>query len=241
MYSWRTIRTLCLVLLLMPVVHFAYLLSSDVLASLDPSPDAWQDEIEAYRRADLANKLPANPIVVVGGMRVKLWQGLEDILAPQPVLMRGIGDAIVEDIIHNHGQLIAYYRPQTVIFLPGNSEFHIRDGKSATDLVFAIQRLLELEESLGANYHFYVFVPIKTPLYTRDYPKIEEVHEMLTAWAMQHPRVTILDANRLLRNAEGDPDPSYFRADGVNLNEHGYLRLSTLVQNHLEKATSAAN
>ena len=159
MFSWRAVRTTCLVLLLMPVVHLAYLVSSDVIASLDPSPNAWQDEIDAFRRADLAGKLPPDPILVVGGMRVKLWQGLEDILAPHPVLMRGIGDAIVEDIIHNHGQLISYYRPRAVIFLPGNSEFHIRDGKSAAELVSGIKELVAMDTALESTGQFFVMSP----------------------------------------------------------------------------------
>jgi len=75
MFSWRAVRTTCLVLLLIPVVHLVYLVSQDVVASLDPSPYAWQDEIDDYRREDLAGKMPAAPIVVVGGMRVKLGAG----------------------------------------------------------------------------------------------------------------------------------------------------------------------
>ena len=42
---------------------------------------------------------------------------------------------------------------------------------------------------------------------------------------------------RLLQGEDMKPNPSYYRADGVHLNEHGYLRLSTLVQNHVERAS----
>jgi hypothetical protein len=31
------------------------------------------------------------------------------------------------------------------------------------------------------------------------------------------------------------PRENYFRGDGVNLNEHGYLRLSVLLQTQVEK------
>ena len=33
----------------------------------------------------------------------------------------------------------------------------------------------------------------------------------------------------------GKPEAAYFRSDGTNLNEHGYLRLSTLIQNEVDK------
>ncbi len=48
--------------------------------------------------------------------------------------------------------------------------------------------------------------------------------------------MSLLDANRLLQGSDLKPNPAYYRADGVHLNEHGYLRLSTLVQNHVERA-----
>ena len=237
MFSWRVVRALCLVLLLLPVVHVAYLISGDMVAALDPSPRAWQDEIDAYRRADLAAALPDRPIVVVGGLRVRLWNGLEDLLAPRPVLMRGLGDAIIEDITYNYDQLIAYYRPASVVLLPGNSEFHIRDSKSAEELVDAIQALLAVGATQGTEAHYYLMPPLKTPLHDGDHAKIDQVYAALSAWAAAQDRVTVLDANRMLQAADGNPNPGFFRADGVNLNEHGYLRLSTLVLNHVEKAS----
>ena len=65
MISWKTLRTVCLVLLLIPVIHLVYLVSRDTVATLDSSPDAWAAEIDAYARKDRASKLPKNPIVVV--------------------------------------------------------------------------------------------------------------------------------------------------------------------------------
>lgn len=235
MFSWTTIRAICLVLLLIPIVHLAYLVSQDTLASLDGSPDAWANEIDAYARQDRASQLPENPIVVVGGRRVKLWQGLEDSLSPRPVLMRGVGDVIVDDILFHHERLIGYYQPETVIFLPGNSEFHIRDNKTAEDLVEGVRKLVELDDVLNVTRHYYVITPLKTPLYPSDHKAIDEATVQLKEWAAGNPRVKILDANRVLQDHDGELRPAFFRADGVNLNEHGYLRLTSLVQQQVEQ------
>ena len=144
MYSWNTIRTVCAVLLLIPIVHLVYLVSRDTLAVLDPSPQAWADEVAAYEQADQSASLPRAPVVVVGERGVKLWRGLQDALAPRPVLLRGLGGATVNDITHYHSELISFYRPSAVVVLPGTSEFHIRDNKSAEELVEAIRELAEL-------------------------------------------------------------------------------------------------
>lgn len=234
MYSWKTIRIASTILLLLPIVHLAYLMSRDTMETLDASPDAWAREINAYATVDALNHLPIDPVVVVGGHRVRLWHGLEDLLAPRPVLMRGLGDAIVEDITYNYSRLVGYYQPDTVVLLPGNSEFHIRDNKSPEDLADAIAELVELDGSYGITRHFYIFTPIKTPLYPQDNPIIDQTTRLLKAWADTDKRVTILDANALLCRADGSAKPDFYRSDGVNLNEHGYLRLSLLLRTQME-------
>jgi hypothetical protein len=241
MYSWKKIRTACSILLLLPLVHVTYLISRDTLETLNNSPQAWTREVASYAAQDAQMQLPERPIVVVGGQRAKLWHNLEDLLAPRPVLMRGIGDAIVEDVTANYTQLIGFYQPDTVVLLPGDSEFHIRDNKSAEGLAAAIQELVKVDASYGITRRLYVFAPLKTILHPEDYETIDQTTQLLRDWAKTDARVVILDANPLLCDPRGRPRGIYFRSDGLNLNEHGYLRLSVLLRTQLEADTPVAN
>ena len=234
MYSWKTIRSLAAVLLLIPIVHLVFLVSRETLLTLEASPTAWAAEVEAYTQADQLQHLPDNPIVVVGGRRVTLWQDLEDLLAPMVVLTRGLGDATTNDIIYYYQRLIGYYRPHTVVLLPGDSEFHIREANSAEELVRAIRQLVELDLSHAVTRHFYVISPLKTPLYPANNPKILAVTKQLKTWASSRDDVDILDANTLLSDRNGNAKPEFYRNDGVNLNEHGYVRLSILLRTKME-------
>jgi len=234
MYSWKTIRTVAAVLLLMPLVHLVFLISREALAALDASPKVWNAEMEAYAETDRLAERPTDPIVIVGGRRVVLWPAVEDLLAPKPVLMRGLGDATVEDIIFHYQRLIAFYQPQTVVLLPSNSEFHIRGIKSADELVASIQTLVELDQSVRKAGLFYIFAPLNTPLHRADEPKVKATTQALRAWAKSKNKVRILDANVLLSDGDGAAKANYFRADGVNLNELGYMRLSMLLLHQME-------
>jgi hypothetical protein len=237
MISWKIFRTACIVLLLLPIVHLTFLMSRDTMETLDNSPEAWAREVDNYAKLDADAVLPKNPIVVVGGRRVKLWPDLEGLLAPRPVLMRGIGDAIVEDITFNYSQVIGFYQPDTVVLLPGNSEFHVRDNKSAAELVAAIQDLVALDASYNITRRFYIFTPVRTLLRPQDHAKVDRTTQLLEAWEKTDDRIVILDVNPLLSGTDGLPRDRYFRGDGVNLNEHGYLRLSMLLLTQLEEDT----
>lgn len=240
MYSWKTIRIACGILLVLPIVHLTYVMSRSTMETLDASPGAWVREMNAYAEQDAKGALPAHPILVVGGQRAKLWRGLEDVLAPRPVLMRGLGDAIVEDIHFNHSRLIGYYQPDTLVLVPSNSEFFIRDNKSAEELTRAIRKLAKLDGSYGVTRRFYIFTPLKTPVRPQDYARIDKTTTLLNDWAAKDDRVEILDANALLGGPDNKPRAYYFRGDGINLNEHGYLRLSLLLLDQIE-ADEASN
>ncbi|MEZ5567011.1 MAG: hypothetical protein R3E54_01435 [Halioglobus sp.] len=204
----------------------------------EPSPQAWQAELDTYIAQDASAQLPEHPVVVIGGLRVTLWKGLEQALAPTPVLMRGLGDAIIEDLSHYYPRLVAFYRPSSVVLLPGNSEFLIRDNKSATDLADALSALLRIDAAQGFNQRFVIVSPLKTPGPGAHNATIDEAMPLLEHIASREARVTLLDANALLAGSDGEPDPGLFRGDGIHLNERGYLRLTLQLRHHLQGHTA---
>ena len=235
MFAWHTIRTFCVVLLCLPLLHLGIVVSRDVVATLDSSPDAWLHEVEAYARTDQGMAMPEGPVVVIGGRRVKQWQGLQDILAPETVLMRGMGDATIEDINHHYKRLVAYYRPSTVVFLPSDSEFHIRDSKSEQDYMRAVRTLAETDTQHGGDWSLILFVPIKTPLRPADHDKIDIIAQELHTFSTGDERIAAINANPLLALADGAPNSAFFRPDGSGLNEAGYVRLGLLLDDALEE------
>lgn len=230
MLSWNTTRTLCAVLLIIPILHLAFLVSRDTLATLDSAPATWEPEIARLQAIDNGKSLPEKPIVVIGGRRVSLWQGLEGWLSPFPVLMRGIGDATVTDLLHYHERLISYYRPRAVILLPDVSEFHIRDNKSGAELASAIKDLVDANLSGGSQVTFYILPPLVTPRFHSDKLRIQTTTDLLSKWADETPQVTFVNANPVLTDGKGNPISMFYRADGVHLNNSGYQRLAAMLR-----------
>ena len=95
------------------------------------------------------------------------------------------------------------------------------------------RKLVALDESYEVARRYYIFTPIKTPLYPKDYAKISKTTRLLQQWGLEDEQVEILDANALLAKSNGSPNPDFFRLDGVHLNQQGYVRLSLLLQGAL--------
>jgi hypothetical protein len=236
MFEWQNIRMFFGTLLCLPLLHLAWLVSGEFRAYLDPSPKAWAEEMQAIVSADETLTLPENPVLVVGGRRVALWDDLPDMLAPHPTLLRGLGDATIEDITHYYDRLIGYYRPDILVLLPSYADLHLRDDKRPDDLVAAVRDLVDLNARHLATAMVYVIAPLKMPLHPGDDERIEAMSEALAAWTASEPGVALIDANDLLAGPDGRPNPALYRGDGINLNEAGYLRLAMVLREALKNA-----
>lgn len=235
MYPWKTLRNIGALLLMLPLIHLTWLVSQETLMLLNASPNTWAKDLAHYVAEDRKQHLPENALLLVGGRRASLWRNLEADLAPMPVLNRALGDATIGDIQYHYERLVGHYRPEILVLIPGNSEFHIRDSKSAGEFLHAIQDLAATDQVTRPGKRLVVFTPLKTVLYPQDDERIDNISHQLTQWAALHENITVLDANPLLVKTSGGADPRYYRPDGVNLNEHGYLRLTMLLREQLER------
>ncbi|TXS96685.1 hypothetical protein FV139_04235 [Parahaliea maris] len=233
MYSWKTIRAFCAVLLLLPLAHLAILLARESMATMESSPTVWQNEVDRYIRQDDRASLPDSPLVVIGGRRASLWPNLASTVSPMPLILRSLGNAIVDDFIYYHDRMVSFYRPAAVVLLPGSTEFHHRANNSAGQLVASIKTLVDLDTSLSKRRRFYVFAPIKTPLHREDWPTIDAAVAKLAKWGIDHPAFELIDPNPLLSAPDGTPDSTFFRSEGIQLNDAGYLRLDMLLRQAL--------
>ena len=233
MCEWKTLRILCILLLCLPLVHFTLSVSRDLTQYLDPSPKTWDREIEQLAKDDLLLSLPEDPILVVGGQRVRLWRDLPARLQPSATLLRPLGDATLEDLYYHYDRLIGFYRPKILVVFPGYADLHLRDEKSPEEFENALFALLERDSAHGSTIWRYVIAPVQMPLHPGDRDRIAAMTRRSQNLAARMGRTTIIDPNPALRGLDGQPDPAFFLMSGINLSSEGYVRISMLLREKL--------
>lgn len=240
MYQWKSLRTIAGLLLCLPVIHFALLLSKDVNNYLNPSPEVWNADIADLIDSDLDKTIPEDPIVVIGGHRVRLWKDLPAGLLPRQTLLRPLGDATLEDLSYHFDRLAAFYRPDILVIFPGYADLHLRDEKTPEDFRDSMRALLKLDEEYGASSWRYVIAPVQMPLHPDDEERISKIGAALELMAEETPDLTIIDPNPMLRGSGGAPNPDYYRGDGVNLSPTGYARVTLLLATEIKARKEAS-
>jgi hypothetical protein len=238
MYEWKTLRTIAVVLIALPLLHLLYAVSKGAANYLEPGPEVWADSLQRIIDSDMQATLPDRPVLVVGGQRVRLWRELPDRLAPRATLLRPLGDATIDDIAFYYDRLIGHYRPDTLVIVPGYAELHLRDSKSPEAFVESARRLLRLDTDYGVTRRRVLLAPILMPLHPEDNHRIEAMAAGTKALEQELPDLLVLDPNTILTRADGRPNPDYYLSDGINLNNEGYARVTLMLEQALGVAST---
>jgi lysophospholipase L1-like esterase len=235
MVSPATTRRAAVFLLLLPLVHLAWLIGADLRRYLEPSPRTWDGALQSIVDADMRTKLPAQPVLIIGGQRVRLWHDLPRRFAPGVTLRRALGDATLEDLTFHYDRLVAYYRPAVLVIFPGYADLHLRDDKTPREFLRAVKALLDRDRDYARSRRRILLTPLLTPLHPGDASRIGAMSALAQRLAAERDDLLVIDANPALRRADGSPDPAYFRIDGVNLNAAGYAIITDLLRASLDR------
>ena len=233
MYDWKTLKTLGLILLSLPLLHLGYLAWAGAQDLANPDPGVWQEDLQEIIDGDQSLSLPSAPILVTGGLSARLWRDLPAEITERPTLIRPLGGATLQDLTHHYNRLIGYYRPSVLIVMPSYSELHLRGDKTPESLAAGLRGLLERNLALAVTSRRYIVMPVKSLLHPHDDERIDAMTAAASRLAQSMPLTTVIDPNPLLAGTDGEPNPDYFGVDGINLNEDGYAQLSAMVRRQL--------
>lgn len=187
---------------------------------------------------ELAEKAAADPreeidVVFFGSSSIRLWKGLEEMMAPLSVVNRGYGGATVRDILVNYEKLMAQYRPKAFVVFCDN-DICGNDNDLSVSGVLDHYRLLF--NRLGNDYpgvpvFFLSWKYSGLRAFMRDTQKL--VNDVMADYAAESPQVTFVDVNSTILLPDGDVNPALFESDNLHINRDGYLLWTSVLKPHL--------
>jgi len=198
---------------------------------LDPDPERFSGEIEAFVQWDAKNSYTENAILFVGSSSIRLWP-TASYFPEWCVINRGFGGSHISDVNHYYEQIVKKYKPARIIFYAGDND--IADGKSPQQVledfqVFAARVEQDFPETLV------YYLPIKPSISRwKFWPLMSEANDMINQYIQQKLHLTYVDTVTPMLNVDGEPDPPLFVEDGLHLNAKGYQLWSGILLQQLE-------
>ena len=196
--------------------------------------ERWGKDIAALEARDAQERHPEDSILFVGSSSIRLWETIEEDMAPYHPIRRGYGGARFSDAAVFAQRLIAPHRFRALVVFVAN-DVTGGDGDAAPDQVAGwfghivnVARAVEPEAL--------VFCIEITPTRARwaAWPGIREVNRALARECAARPGVFFIPTAHAYLGADGQPRLDLFVDDRLHLNALGYRIWSAIITSHLD-------
>lgn len=197
----------------------ALLTDTAVLAQGQPLP--YEAEISAFEQADRATPPPQRPIVFTGSSSIRYWTSLATDFPNKPVLNRGFGGSELSDVLRYADRVIVKYQPRQIVLYAGENDIAVgkQSGQQTYDRFATLFR--HVRQKLPDVP--FVFIAIKhSPSRRLYWPEVNIANRLIERFLASQPSTRFVDVRPVMRQPNGQPKGTLFKADSLHMTEAGY-------------------
>jgi lysophospholipase L1-like esterase len=212
------------------IICFAFITSLDLPGQ---NPPAYWDDVQAIKKFDAIYQTPPHPILFVGSSSIRKWDGLQMTFGSYNVLNRGIGGAVINDIIFYLNDIVFPYQPRQIVLYVGEND--VPNPKLTADSILnQTKKLFGLVRSKLANTPI-IYISFK-PSPSRDefQQKASSAVGLIKKFVDGEKNAVFVDVYSLMLK-NGKSRPELFVEDQLHLNEKGYKIWEKAIRPYLLK------
>jgi len=180
-----------------------------------------------------ARPAPAG-IVFVGSSIFHRWTNLQAQMAPLPIVNLAFDGAVTEDMLRLIDSRVVPARPRVVAYYCGSNDVSV--GESAGAIVGRIRQFIDrVAKALPGTQVVFVSVN-RAPEKQDRWDVVDDVNRQIEQYAKSHPRVTYVDVNPALFNADGSSRMELFLGDRLHLRPAAYEAFTRILKPVLTNA-----
>jgi lysophospholipase L1-like esterase len=204
--------------------------ATDTKKSAD-APTRFENEIAAFEAYDHKNAPPRDPILFVGSSTIRLWQSA-DAFPDLPVINRGFGGSTIDDVNHYADRIVFKYKPRVIVFYSGDND--LAAGRPP-DRVFNdfVTFAGSVHDRLPETPLIYLAIKPSVARW-KLWQQMQEVNSRVQELTQQNKQLVYIDTSPPLLGADGQPQKSLYRDDGLHMNEKGYVGWNMLLSEKLK-------
>jgi lysophospholipase L1-like esterase len=194
------------------------------------------DQIQAFQDRDKVTPPPREAILFIGSSLFRLWDQVEEQMAPLPVFNRGFGGSRTWEVLNYMDQIVFPYQPRIIVYYTGSND--VNAGEPADEIVgrfrqFAARVAIELPRT-----RIFFVSMARSPDKQARWSVVDDANTQIRAFADASPQVDFIDVNPPLHNADGSPRTEFYKPDGQHLEPPAYVEWARIVKPILTAAWS---
>lgn len=189
-----------------------------------PNPARFAKDIAAFA----ADRPEQGGIVFTGSSSVRLWTNLKQDFSDLPVLNRGFGGSVANDLSVHFETVIARHAPKLLVTYTGSNDLN---AKLTPDE--ALADYTAFLDTFHARFPKARVILTSVKIGEKRLAQIPHVHELnrkLLAWTEGKDWVRYLDCDSYLADTKGRPIRKFYRDDLLHLSEQGYAEWKKILE-----------
>jgi lysophospholipase L1-like esterase len=224
---------LLLGLLVLAMSWPAWMLHEEIQKSRSDDPLVWEEDIRALETATAGRYAPGQAVVFIGSSSIRLWDTLEEDMAPIPVLQHGFGGAKLNDVVHYADRLVSAYRPLAVVVFAGTNDIDPSVSKTPETLLASYQAFVDRVRSVQPDLPIFYIAITPSPRRWSVWPIAQATNRLIGQWSEADPNLHVIETSAALMDAAGAPDPDNYVFDGLHLSDRGYAAWTLIIRERL--------
>ena len=181
-----------------------------------PKPERFAKEIAAFAEQDAAK----GGIVFTGSSSIRRWTELAEAFPDLPVLNRGFGGSVANDLIVYADTVVFRHEPKILVTYTGGNDLNAKlTVKEAFEDYTKFLNLVH--EKLPKTKVILNTVKIALKRVTQ-IPQVHELNSQLQSWSQGKEWVRFVESTSYLADAEGKPMRDMYVDDLLHLSVKGY-------------------
>jgi lysophospholipase L1-like esterase len=209
--------------ILLPLIILSAACSNAEPATPRPQPERFAHEIAVFAKQEPQK----GGIVFTGSSSIRRWATLKEDFPGLPVLNRGFGGSVANDLIVYADTVALRHEPKVLVTYTGSNDLNAK--LTVQEAFEDYTKFLDLVHERSPKTRVVVTsVKIAIKRITQ-IPLVHELNQKLAEWTKGKDWVRYVDTTSYLADAKGQPIREYYIDDLLHLSPAGYVKWTEIL------------
>lgn len=188
-----------------------------------PNPARFVGEITAFAKQEPEK----GGIVFTGSSSIRLWPHLKEDFLGLPVVNRGFGGCVSNDLVVYFETIVARHEPKLIVAYCGGND--LEQKLTVLEAFDDFTKFLTMAHDRFPKSRVILNSVKIAPRRVLQIPQVNELNQRLEAWSKDKDWLRFLDSTSYLADPQDQPIAAYFRDDNLHLNDSGYAKWQSIL------------
>jgi lysophospholipase L1-like esterase len=193
---------------------------------------AFWNDVQTIKKYDKIYTPPGHPILFIGSSSIRKWPNPQKVFPKHVILDRGIGGAVINDMIYYADDIIFPYHPkQLVIYVGENDE--INKDETPQIILKRFKKFYHLLRSKLSGIPIDYISMKPSPSREKFWDKEKKANAMIARFIKKQHHIKYIDIWHLMVTNDGKPRRDLFQKDMLHMNGKGYAIWERILKPYL--------